>query len=53
LKAIEGAKSHIYIENQFFISSTAGNGVVNGIAKAIIKYVMHRCGLMHTVWRWY
>mgnify|MGYP001031796167 FL=1 len=41
LKAIESAESFIYIENQFFISSTAGNGVVNGIANAIIKRIRH------------
>ena len=41
LQAIANAKHFLYIENQFFISSTAGNGVVNGIANAIIKRIRH------------
>lgn len=36
LQLIEMAKHYIYIENQFFISSTAGSPVKNDIAKALI-----------------
>jgi phosphatidylserine/phosphatidylglycerophosphate/cardiolipin synthase-like enzyme len=36
LQLIEMAKHYIYIENQFFISSTAGSPVKNDIAKALV-----------------
>ncbi len=35
--AIESAQHYVYIENQFFISSLAGSGIKNGVAKAILE----------------
>lgn len=40
LELILQAKYFIYIENQFFISSVAGRGVKNGIAKAILNRIL-------------
>jgi phospholipase D1/2 len=36
IETIDRAKNFIYIENQFFISGTAGEPVKNGIAEALI-----------------
>ncbi len=36
IEMIDRAKSFIYIENQFFISGTAGDSVKNGIAEALV-----------------
>jgi phospholipase D1/2 len=40
LKEIEAAQHMIYIENQFFISSTAGSAVLNTIAKIILIKIL-------------
>ena len=39
LDLIVGSKHFIYIENQFFISSTAGPPVLNGIAQALVERI--------------
>ena len=46
IKLIEKAKEFIYIENQFFISGTAGEPVANGIAEALVYRILeaHRSG---------
>ena len=38
---ISEAQHFIYIENQFFISSTAGNPVKNLVAKALIARIKY------------
>ena len=40
VKLIEESKNFIYIENQFFISSTAGSDVKNGIAQALVNRIL-------------
>jgi phospholipase D1/2 len=39
LELIDKAKNFIYIENQFFISSTAGDTVKNSIAQALVERI--------------
>ena len=40
IKLIQESKNFIYIENQFFISSTAGSDVKNGIAQALVDRIV-------------
>jgi phosphatidylserine/phosphatidylglycerophosphate/cardiolipin synthase-like enzyme len=40
LESISSAKHFIYIENQFFVSNTAGEGVSNGIANALVNRIL-------------
>jgi phosphatidylserine/phosphatidylglycerophosphate/cardiolipin synthase-like enzyme len=37
---IEGAHYFVYIENQFFISSTAGSAVQNRVAQALVNRII-------------
>ena len=37
---IEGAQYFVYIENQFFISSTAGSAVQNRVAQALVNRII-------------
>ena len=39
ISLISSAQHYIYIENQFFISSTAGSVVKNKIAEALISRI--------------
>jgi phosphatidylserine/phosphatidylglycerophosphate/cardiolipin synthase-like enzyme len=39
LEAIRNAQHFVYIENQFFISSTAGGGVENQICQALVERI--------------
>lgn len=39
IDSINNAKHFIYIENQFFVSSTAGSDVSNGIAAALVNRI--------------
>lgn len=39
LESIEAARHYIYIENQFFISSTSSDGVENKVVKAIFNRI--------------
>jgi hypothetical protein len=40
IDTINNAKHFIYIENQFFIGNTAGEGVSNGIAAALVNRIL-------------
>mmetsp|Transcript_2054 Transcript_2054/g.4697 ORF Transcript_2054/g.4697 Transcript_2054/m.4697 type:complete len:1014 (-) Transcript_2054:733-3774(-) len=40
IELIDKAKNFIYIENQFFISSTAGEVVKNGVAQALVDRII-------------
>jgi phosphatidylserine/phosphatidylglycerophosphate/cardiolipin synthase-like enzyme len=40
LDAIKNATHFIYIENQFFVGSTAGEGVVNDIPRALLERIL-------------
>jgi len=40
IELIQSSKRYIYIENQFFISSLAGEPVTNGVARAILLRIL-------------